>query len=72
MKKMLLKDGTTVEAPDEYGQRMIEQGQAVGFAPEKQAKAPKAEAEAKPEEGKPAEEKAAEPEKKGTPKKKGK
>jgi len=45
MKKMLLKDGTTVEAPDEYGQRMIEQGQAVGFAPEKQAKAPKAEAE---------------------------
>lgn len=72
MKKLLLKDGSTIEASPEYGMRLIEQGEAVGFAPEKPAKAPKAEAEAKPEEEKPAEEKAAEPEKKGTPKKKGK
>ena len=52
MKKLLLKDGTTVEAGDEYGLRLIEQGEAVGFAKEKASKAepkaeePKAETEA--------------------------
>ncbi len=67
MKKLLLKDGSTIEANPEYGMRLIEQGEAVGFAPEKPAKAPKAEAEEKP-----AEEKAAEPVTKEAPKKKGK
>lgn len=67
MKKLLLKDGSTIEANPEYGMRLIEQGEAVGFAPEKPVKAPKAEAEEKP-----AEEKAAEPVTKEAPKKKGK
>ena len=67
MKKLLLKDGSTIEASPEYGMRLIEQGEAVGFAPEKPAKAPKAEAEEKP-----AEEKAAEPVTKEAPKTKGK
>lgn len=61
MKKLLLKDGTTVEAEAEYADRLIEQGEAVGFAPEKKAtkaEEPKAEAEA--------------PETKEAPKKKGK
>ena len=65
MKKLLLKDGSTIEASPEYGMRLIEQGEAVGFAPEK--KAAKAEA--------PAEEPVAEakaPETKEAPKKKGK
>ena len=64
MKKLMLKDGTTVEAGDEYGLRLIEQGEAIGFAPEKAKKA-----EAKVEEPE------AEPEApvtKETPKKKGK
>lgn len=65
MKKLLLEDGTTVEAEAEYADRLIEQGEAVGFATEKKAtkadakaKEPKAEAEA--------------PETKEAPKKKGK
>lgn len=61
MKKMLLKDGTTIEASPAYGMRLIEQGEAVGFAPEKPAKAEE-----------PKEEKAAEPVTKEAPKKKGK
>lgn len=67
MKKLLLKDGSTIEASPEYGMRLIEQGEAVGFAPEKPAKAQKAESAEKP-----AEEKSAEPAAKEAQKKKGK
>ena len=67
MKKLLLKDGSTIEAGAEYAMRLIEQGEAIGFAPEKPAKAPKAETAEKP-----AEEKDAEPVTKEAPKKKGK
>ena len=68
MKKLLLKDGTTIEAEEAYGVRLIEQGEAVGFAPEKPAKAAKeAETAAKPAESTPAA-----PETKEAPKKKGK
>ena len=66
MKKLLLKDGSTIEAGEEYAMRLIEQGQAIGFVPEK--KAQKAE-EPKADEPK-AEAKA--PEASVTPKKKGK
>ncbi len=65
MKKLLLKDGSTIEAGAEYAMRLIEQGEAIGFAPEKKA----AKAEAKAEEPK-AEAEA--PETKEAPKKKGK
>jgi len=66
MKKLMLKDGSTIEAGAEYAMRLIEQGKAVGFVTEKKAEkaeepkaeAPKAEAKA--------------PETKEAPKKKGK
>ena len=62
MKKLMLKDGTTLETGEEYGLRLIEQGEAVGFAPEEKAEAPKAEPKAEMPE-------AAEPAKKEAPKK---
>ena len=61
MKKLLLKDGSTIEAGAEYAMRLIEQGEAIGFVAEKKAakaEEPKAEAET--------------PETKEAPKKKGK
>ena len=85
MKKVLMRDGSTIEAGAEYATRLIEQGQAIGFVPEKtqkeeapkveapKAEAPKAEvpkAEAPKDEPPKAEAEA--PETKVAPKKKGK
>lgn len=64
MKKLLLKDGTTVTVEDEYGMRLIEQGEAVGFAAEKKAQKAEAPIEKETE--------AEAPEAKEAPKKKGK
>lgn len=60
MKKLMLKDGSVVEAEEDYALRLYEQGEATGFVQEEAEKeAPKAEKEA-------------EPTTKETPKKKGK